>query len=426
MSHIGVSSPLKIASQSLNKYGEAIAVVKEYEIHVPYVMAGEEAEVQPVEQRGKKVYARLLRILKSSLDRIEAPCKHFTKCGGCQLQHLSSSAYYAFKRALLEKPLQELGQDLTSLKEVVALGAYQRRRADFKVKSYKDKVEVGFYEAQSHSLVNLEMCLLLEPPLFEKMEQFRQFLSSWKNSYNISRLQLTKSSTALEAVLFAETALKHKDLLYLKEIGSSLKLGRFMWVTPLEQTLILNLTPIQMQVGALLVDIPPLSFVQATEIGESLIRAEILAALKEDEKVIDLYSGWGAYSLALVQKGHQVVAYEGNGDSIAALHNALKKAGLSHKGRAEQRDLIKSPVLAEQLDQFTFIILNPPRNGAGPQTKEIAKSKVKQVLIVSCNPESFARDARILLKAGYHLKKVVPIDQFYWTYHLECVALFER
>jgi 23S rRNA (uracil1939-C5)-methyltransferase len=141
--------------------------------------------------------------------------------------------------------------------------------------------------------------------------------------------------------------------------------------------------------------------------------------------VADLYCGVGAFALRLAEDA-PVVAYDIAAPAIAALR-AAHGAAPGLKGlAAEARDLVRRPVLAAELARVEAVVIDPPRAGAAEQHRELAKSKVGRVAGVSCNPATFARDARILTDAGFTLARVLPVDQFLWSPHVELVGVFER
>ena len=144
------------------------------------------------------------------------------------------------------------------------------------------------------------------------------------------------------------------------------------------------------------------------------------------EYIADLYSGCGTYSFPLLAQAKRVSAYEGNDAMIAAMHNAILKAKLENKMSATARDLYKNPLTATELKHYDGIVINPSRNGALPQVKQIANSHLKKLVMVSCSPNSFKRDAKHLLDAGWRMIEATPIDQFYWSAHLEIVAIFTK
>jgi 23S rRNA (uracil1939-C5)-methyltransferase len=153
----------------------------------------------------------------------------------------------------------------------------------------------------------------------------------------------------------------------------------------------------------------------------------VLAAIPpKSETVADLYSGVGTFTLPLAQRGHRVHAVEGEAAAVAALEQAARRSSFFERVSVERRDLERRPVLAEEFEGGDAALFDPPRAGAKAQSAELAKSDLPLVVAISCNPATFARDARTLADGGFRLVAATPIDQFPWTAHLELVAAFQR
>jgi 23S rRNA (uracil1939-C5)-methyltransferase len=179
------------------------------------------------------------------------------------------------------------------------------------------------------------------------------------------------------------------------------------------------------RMGRASVALPPGGFLQAVAEAERAMAGFVREALAGAKSVADLYCGVGAFALRLAEDA-TVSAFDIAAPAVAALR-AAHGATPGMKGlTAEARDLARRPVLAAQLDRVEAVVIDPPRAGAAEQHHELAKSKVVRVAGVSCNPATFARDARILTDAGFTLRRVLPVDQFLWSPHVELVGVFER
>jgi 23S rRNA (uracil1939-C5)-methyltransferase len=170
---------------------------------------------------------------------------------------------------------------------------------------------------------------------------------------------------------------------------------------------------------------PPGSFLQAVPEAERALQDLVVAGVGAAQRTADLFSGCGAFTFALARHG-AVSAFDSETDAIAALTTAARNAQGLKPIAAERRDLFRRPLLARELDAFDAVVLDPPRAGAKAQSEQLALSKVRRIVSVSCAPATFARDARILIDGGYALTRVTPIDQFLWSPHIELVAVFER
>ncbi len=170
-------------------------------------------------------------------------------------------------------------------------------------------------------------------------------------------------------------------------------------------------------------------FIQATKSGLESITKIIREFLEKEnwvKNVADIYSGFGAYSFAIQDLVKSVSAFEGDEKMVTSLNKNAAANNFGNKIKAETRDVFSDPLRAKELNKFDLVIVNPPRNGASPQISEISKSSLKNLIYVSCNPESFARDSKILTDNGFKITNLTALDQFYSTKHLELIAIFQK
>jgi 23S rRNA (uracil1939-C5)-methyltransferase len=172
---------------------------------------------------------------------------------------------------------------------------------------------------------------------------------------------------------------------------------------------------------------PPGAFLQASRDGEAAIIAAVMAGLPAKlpvrPKLLDLYAGIGTLSFPLAARG-RVTAVEGSAEAVAALDAAARKAVA--RVEAVKRDLARQPFLPAELKAFDLVVLDPPYAGAAEQVAQIARSTLRHVVYVSCNPVALARDAAVLRGAGFAVRSATPVDQFRWSSHLESVVSFSR
>jgi 23S rRNA (uracil1939-C5)-methyltransferase len=178
-----------------------------------------------------------------------------------------------------------------------------------------------------------------------------------------------------------------------------------------------------LRIGKHMVELPIEPFLQPTREGEAMLQSLVRDGVAAAMNVADLFSGCGTFSLAF--DGYpDIAAFDDNAGMVAALNGAVKAHG--SRIRAERRDLFRRPLSAEELSRYDAVVIDPPRPGAKAQSEQLARSKVPKIVYVSCSPASFSRDARILCDGGYRLIRIVPVDQFLWSSHLELVAFLER
>jgi 23S rRNA (uracil1939-C5)-methyltransferase len=183
--------------------------------------------------------------------------------------------------------------------------------------------------------------------------------------------------------------------------------------------------PTTLRLGRALVSLPPGAFVQASPIAEAEMVELVCEGVGKSKRVADLFSGLGTFSFALAERA-TVDAYESSAEALAALSEAARHATRLKPMRTHRRDLLRDPLGWRELKDFDAVVFDPPRAGAAAQAAQLAKSKVKHVAAVSCNPATLARDLRLLVDGGYEISQVVPIDQFLYSSHIEVVAHLAR
>ena len=183
--------------------------------------------------------------------------------------------------------------------------------------------------------------------------------------------------------------------------------------------------PARVVLAGVAVDLPEEPFLQASAEADTVLGGAVQSLAGDAARIADLYTGLGTFSFALAKKS-TVHAVEGDGDAVKALKHAASRARLSDRVTVEERDLARRPLTPQELARFDAVVFDPPRAGAMAQSRELAASQVPTVIAVSCNPATFARDARILVDGGYRMGRVQPVDSFVWSAQLELVARFEK
>ena len=182
----------------------------------------------------------------------------------------------------------------------------------------------------------------------------------------------------------------------------------------------------ELELGGMAVVPAPGAFVQAVRAAEQYMSRLVSEHLSGCKQVADLYCGMGTFALKLAEKSI-VYAAEADHAAIGALDQAWRgSAGKLKEIRSEVRNLERRPLGFQELNRFEGVVFDPPRAGAEAQCRQIAKSSVKKIAAVSCNPVTLARDLSILIDGGFKIVKMFPLDQFRFTPHLEVIALLER
>ncbi len=355
-------------------------------------------------------------VVRASPERIAAFCKYFEKCGGCQLQHWQAEPYQRWKKNLITTALVKRGIEATVSQLIDAHGA-GRRRVSLHVRRRDGMVTAGFMAARSHELIDIDQCPVLAPALANATDIARKFGAKLGDC----DVSLTTADNGLDVSIKAERKIADEQMPKLAALVSELNLLRLT----INGDMVATHGVPAIAMGRGLVQLPPGSFLQATKLGEEALASLVLASLRKSKSVADLFCGIGPFAFRIAEQA-KVLAVDSDKPAIAALAQAVRLGTGLKPLKAEVRDLMREPVVAGELKEFDAVVFDPPRAGAEAQARQLAKSSVKTVVAVSCDPASFARDAEILMNGGYKLKSLTAVDQFKYTSHVEIVAAFSR
>lgn len=407
-----------VTIEGLNHRGEGQATIGAQRVTVPYVLAGETVEIQ---REGNAPHASVKKIITPSDERIAPMCRHYGVCGGCITQHWKPDAARRWKRDIIIEALKRQGLE-AHVADVRDAHGDGRRRAVFHArKDPQGKWSIGYAALRSHTIVPIEDCPILSAPLRAALPVVRALVPMLTRFQRSMDIHVTASDTGLDIDIRGIGPQAHNMSIELARAAEKLDLARLS----LHGEVIAARRPVMVRVGAMRLDLPPASFLQATRLGEETLAKLMLEALGEAPKVADLFAGVGPFALRLLGKS-AVHAVDSDGAAIATLVKAAKGESGLKALTTDVRDLMRRPVMPEDLAKFDAIVFDPPRVGAGAQAEAIARSGVPLVVAISCNPESFARDAKTLVNAGYTLGTITPVDQFVHSAHVELVASFTR
>lgn len=423
----GGGRQLEVTIEALGAKGDGVATLDGRPLFLAQTVPGDRVLARVTGERGGGLKGEVIELLEEGPNRDEAPCPFFGPCGGCTLQHLAADAYVEWKQDLLRLALarRDLAPEVLHPLRQVPPG--RRRRITWSALKTARGQLLGYYERQSHQLTDVDACLLVVPELQALLAPLHEVLGQVLAIQEGARVTATLCETGVDLLLDSRHDLTLEDREALAAFAESRDLARLSWTDGREapEPLALRRDPL-LTFGSVPVLPPPGGFVQPTAEGEALLVELVLAAVPVGaETAADLFAGCGTFSFPLAER-LQVYAAEGAEDALLALDAAARRAQAPLRLQAERRDLARFPVLAEELSGGDVVVFDPPRNGAREQAAEIAASDVPRVIAVSCNPTTFARDARTLVDGGYRLKEATPIDQFPWSGHLELVAVFER
>lgn len=408
--------------EALGGHGDGIGQWRGESVFVPFTLPGDRVKVLlgPRRQGGRD--ARAVEWLERGAGRTDPLCRHFTRCGGCALQHLDPETYRAAKLASLHAALGRVGVDpaIVGPLRTVPPG---RRRAGLGLRRSRDPRApgtIGFRERLSHTVIDLRECPVLEPALWALVAPLRGLTLAILPPGGMAEANLTRTDSGIDMLVEGTAPPTLAALEALAEFAGRHDIARITWRTSGGDIPVVERRPVRMVLSGTAVPFPPGGFLQANEAAEAVLVAEVTAALGDARPALDLYAGLGTFTFALAKAG-PVHAVEGDSGAVAAL-SAANAAGVT----AERRDLHRDPLPPETLAGYAAAIFDPPRAGALRQAAALADSAIPTIAAVSCSPATFARDAARLIAGGYRVERITPVDQFAWTPHLEVVGVFRR
>jgi 23S rRNA (uracil1939-C5)-methyltransferase len=389
-------------------------------VFTPLTLPGERVRASVAGDR-----AGLVEVVSPSPDRIGPPCPHFGDCGGCALQHWRAEPYLAWKVEQIRLALERARIETEILSPFVAAPGSRRRMA-LHVRQAGAGALIGFKARRSWRLAPIEVCLIADPRLVAAFPALRRLATPlFEQPKSAPTLHVTLTDSGIDIdVTGVERRTGALSADARAQVAETAAEADFARVTLGGEMLYLARAPM-IRIGRTSVALPAGGFLQAVAEAEGAMASFVETALAGARSIADLYCGVGAFALRLAEHA-AVAAYDVSTPAIAALRSAQGSASGLKPIAAEARDLVRRPVLAAELKRTDAAVIDPPRAGAADQHRELARSGIARIASVSCNPATFARDARILTDAGFSLVRVLPVDQFLWSPHVELVGVFER
>jgi 23S rRNA (uracil1939-C5)-methyltransferase len=415
----GQSLVERLAIEGLGARGDGVAWSDTGAIYVPYTLPGEIVEVGP--WPGHPDRRNLLRVEAASPARIAPTCPHFGVCGGCALQHWDAAPYRAWKRELVVEHLRRAGI-AASVADLVDAHGEGRRRAVFHVRrTTHDVLQVGFAALHAHRIIPIDRCPILAPGLAGAIEAAWAIAEGLKPTAKPLDIQVTATDGGIDVDVRGSGPLAPALILALARVAETYQLARITR----HGELVTQRTATTVQIGRATVALAPGAFLQATALGEETLARFVLEHVGSAKAAADLFAGVGPFALRLAERA-RVLAADSDAGAIDALRGGAAAASGLKPIMVVERDLFRRPFVAQELAGIDAVVFDPPRPGAEAQAQELAKSRVPVVVAVSCNPATFARDAKILIEGGYRLGEVTPVDQFRYSAHVEIVARLAR
>lgn len=413
-----VSPSVEVVIEAVGGEGDGIAAGP---LYAPFTLPGERVRLAAGGERRE-----LEAVLEASPQRVVPPCPHFGVCGGCALQHWEHGAYLDWK---VDRLVRTLARERIETEVLPAFAASpgSRRRVSLHARpGRKDAARLGFKGRKSWDVIDITACTIADPRLVAALPALRRLaVPLFEHSKSAPTLHVTVTETGIDVDISGierkSGGLSADARMRLAEIAGEADFAR---VTLDGEIAYLARQPV-VRLGEATVALPAGGFLQAVPEAEVAMAQMAVDAASGAERIADLFCGAGTFTFRLA-KIAPVLAVDSSAAAIRALSGALASAPGLHGVVSEARDLTRRPVLAAELKRIDTVVFDPPRAGAYEQCVEIASSKVSRVVGVSCNPATFVRDARLLADAGFTLDRLLPVDQFLWSPHVELVGVFSR
>lgn len=395
----------------LGAQGDGIALGADGERFVPFALPGE---------RVRETLGGTPELLSEpSPDRRAPACRHFGTCGGCVAQHMRDPLYADWKRGIVVEALRHRGID-ADVARLARTPPASRRRAVLTARRTTSGIVLGYHRRKSHDLFGLEECPVLSPAIVDQLTSLRTLVAA----LGVAEARFTVLATAsgLDVALETEKALSASDSARLVQAAAALsRLAR----VAVNKAIAFERTRPVLDIGGVIATPPPGAFVQAVAEAEQMMSDAVLEATSKAKRVADLFCGIGAFTLRLARRA-RVLAIDSDRASVAALEAAARQGQGLKPIEARVRDLFRDPLSPRELDVFQAVVFDPPFAGAKAQAEALARASVPVIAAVSCNPATLARDLRILIDGGYRIDRIIPIDQFVYSAHVEAIAILRR
>ena len=400
--------------------GDGIAHWRGEPVYLPFTAPGDAVRAKLGPRRGEGRTAELVELIAPGA-RAKPICRHFGACGGCALQHLDDAVYIATKTQWLDAALAQHRLEPAVIAPLQRLAAGTRRRARFQLEPGR----VGFHARASHRVIDLAECAVLHPKLVALVAPLRRLATALLDTGKAATASATLTDNGVDLLIDLPMPPDLVRLEALARFAEAQDLARLSWREGEVATPVAIRRKAQVTLSGVAVDLPEDAFLQASAEAEAALTASVLDFADTAQNIADLYAGIGTFSFALAGRA-KIHAVEFSAGAVAALARAAARSGLAASIATEKRDLAARPLDANELARFDAVVFDPPYVGAKEQSRALAASRAPVLVAVSCNPATFARDARVLVDGGYRLMEVRPFDAFIWSANLELVARFER
>ncbi len=420
------SDIVTLTIDELDDAGNGIGTWEGKKVVVPYSLPQECVDVDVVKQNKHQIWGGLHELKVSSPHRVEPQCRHFTDCGGCKLQHLEDKFYQQYRQSILSRALHKGGYEDAAVDGVLEVGEHSRRKVQLKVKAGRKQVKLGFYAEAEHKIVDVTECFVASEEIVALLPALREFILTLTRAQRLQNVDIFQAENGLMVKFISEASVDAQEIKAIEVLCQAEGIIFFAWDNGDDVREVFVAQEPYILIDKWKLPVTMEAFSQATIKGQKAINELIEKYVEGDKYILDLYAGYGTYTLPMVARQQQVVAYEGAWHMVEMLQNVIDSHYLSDFLQVKCRDLLKFPLKEDEIGLFDAVVINPPRNGAGPQMKKIAESDVPKVVMVSCSALSLAKDIRFMAEAGYEIEAAYVIDQFIWSGHIESVVIFKK
>lgn len=396
---------MRLTVERLGHQGDGIAPGP---VFVPMTLPGEVVDADVAADR-----ATGTRIVSPSPDRVAPPCPHYRACGGCAVMHASDRLVADWKRDIVRQALAAHGLP-APIAALHTSPPASRRRATLAGRRTRSGALVGFHGRASATLTAIPSCRVLRPEIVAALPALAELTALGASRSAELALAVTLTDSGLD---LSVTGAKPYDARQMAAPLAALGFARITW----NGERAVETAPPALRIGPATVPLPPGAFLQATAEGQAALTDAVQRAVGPARHIADLFAGLGTFALPLAREA-QVHAVEADPALLAALDTGWRRATGLQRVTTEPRDLFRRPLEADELARFDAVVIDPPRAGAQAQTERLARARPPVIAAVSCNPATFARDARRLADAGYRIDWIEVVDQFRWSAHVELAA----
>ena len=385
-------------------------------VFVPGTLPGETVRIDAAGHRG-----RLVAITAPAAQRVQPVCPHVDTCGGCTLQHASDELLADWKPDLIRRALAARGITDVLIRPIHVSPPHSRRRVTLAARRTKRDVLVGFHPPGSDAITPITDCTVADPRILPVLPALAELTRTGASRKGALRLGVTVSEAGLDVAVSGGKPIEGAMYGQLVAIAATADLARLCW----DDEIVVTRRPPYQPMGRARVVPPPGGFLQATADAQAALVLAMREAVGPAKRLADLFCGSGTFSLPLAEQA-EVLAVEADPAALQALDAGWRQAEGLRRVRTAARDLFHRPLLPREFKGLDAVVFDPPRQGARAQAEHLASADIARIGAVSCNPATFARDARLLIDGGFRLDWVLPVDQFRWSPHVELAAAFSR